>query len=103
MEISNNPDHVPMGSTEAWHCLHEKLKSEVTDLFWWIKTRPLHAKSYILPWLQVSLKVRRSRVSTYLVDPVALETEEQTLKREQTERDVLEALGEYKCDSTMSV
>ncbi len=41
-------------------------------------------------------------VSTYLTDPVALETEEQTLKREQTDRDVLEALCEYKCDSGMS-
>ena len=32
-----------------------------------------------------------------------METEEQTLEREQNERDVLEALGEYKCDSGMSV
>ena len=38
-----------------------------------------------------------------LPDPVALETEEQTLEREQNERDVLEALGEYKCDARMSV
>ncbi len=38
-----------------------------------------------------------------LPDPVALETEEQILKREQNERDVLEALGEYKCDAGMSV
>jgi hypothetical protein len=28
-----------------------------------------------------------------------LETEEQTLEREQDELDVLEALGEYKCDA----
>jgi len=32
-----------------------------------------------------------------------LETEEQTLEREQNEPDVLEALGEYKCDAGMSV
>ena len=32
-----------------------------------------------------------------LPDPVALETEEQTLEREQNKRDVLEALGGYKC------
>jgi hypothetical protein len=35
-----------------------------------------------------------------------LETEEQTLEREQNERDVLEALGDsggYKCDTRMSV
>jgi len=35
--------------------------------------------------------------SASLPDPVALETAEQTLEREQNERDVLEALGEYKC------
>ena len=32
-----------------------------------------------------------------------METEEQTLEREQNERDVLEALGEYNCDAGMSV
>jgi hypothetical protein len=32
-----------------------------------------------------------------------LETEEQMIKREQNERDVLVALGEYKCDAGMSV
>jgi hypothetical protein len=32
-----------------------------------------------------------------------LETEEQTLEREQNERDVLEALGDYKYDTGMSV
>jgi hypothetical protein len=32
-----------------------------------------------------------------------LETEEQTLEREQNERDVLETLGEYKCDGGMCV
>ncbi len=32
-----------------------------------------------------------------------METEELTLKREQNEPDVLEALGEYKCDAGMSV
>jgi hypothetical protein len=32
-----------------------------------------------------------------------LETEEQTLEREQNERDALEALGDYKCDAGMSV
>ncbi len=41
--------------------------------------------------------------SASLPDPVALETEEQTLEREENERDVLEALGEYKCDAGMSV
>ena len=34
--------------------------------------------------------------SESLPDPVALETEEQTLEREQNESDVLEALGQYK-------
>jgi hypothetical protein len=43
--------------------------------------------------------------SASLPDPVALETlaEEQTLKSEQNERNVLEAPGEYKCDAGMSV
>ena len=41
--------------------------------------------------------------SASLPDPVALETEEHSLEREQNERDVLEALGEYKCDAGMSV
>ncbi len=36
-------------------------------------------------------------------DPVVLETEEEMLEREQNERDVLDALGEYKCDAGMSV
>ena len=36
-----------------------------------------------------------------LPDPVVLETEEQSLEREQNERDVLEALCEYKCDAVM--
>ena len=35
-----------------------------------------------------------------LPDPVALETEEHTLQIDQNERDVLEALGEYKCPVT---
>jgi hypothetical protein len=39
----------------------------------------------------------------FLPDPVALETQEQRLEREQNERDVLEALGEYKCDAGMFV
>ena len=41
--------------------------------------------------------------SASLPDPVALETEEQTHEREQNERDVLDVLGEYKCDAGMSV
>ena len=41
--------------------------------------------------------------SASLSDPVTLETQEQTLEREQNERDVLEALDEYKCDTGMSV
>ena len=41
--------------------------------------------------------------SASLPNPVALETEEQGLEREQNERDVLEALGEYKRDTGMSV
>ena len=32
-----------------------------------------------------------------------LETEDQMLEREQNERDVLETLGEYMCDSGLSV
>ncbi len=41
--------------------------------------------------------------SATIPDPgedVVLETEKQTLEREQNEHDVLEALGEYKCDLT---
>ena len=41
--------------------------------------------------------------SASLPDPVSLETEEQRLEREQNEHDVLEALGDYKCDAEMSV
>ena len=41
--------------------------------------------------------------SASLSDPVALETEEQRLEREQTELDVPEALGDYKCDAGISV
>jgi hypothetical protein len=42
--------------------------------------------------------------SASLPDPVALETEVQRLEREQNERDVLEALGDYtECDARMSV
>ena len=41
--------------------------------------------------------------SVFLPDPVSLETQEDTLEREQNERDVLEALGEYNCDTGMSV
>ena len=41
--------------------------------------------------------------SASLSDPVVLETEELTLEREQDERDVLEALDEYKCDTGMPV
>jgi hypothetical protein len=41
--------------------------------------------------------------SASLSDPVVLETEDQILEREQNELDVLEALGEYKCDSGMFV
>ncbi len=41
--------------------------------------------------------------SASLPDPVVLETEELTLEREQDERDVLEALDEYKCDTGMPV
>ena len=36
-------------------------------------------------------------------DPVPLETEEQTLERKQNECDVLEALGDYKCDTGVCV
>jgi hypothetical protein len=38
-----------------------------------------------------------------LPDPVALETEEQGLEKEQNEHDDLEALGAYKFDAGMSV
>ncbi len=38
-----------------------------------------------------------------LPDPVVLETEKQMLERNLNEGDVLDALGEYKCDSGMSV
>jgi hypothetical protein len=41
--------------------------------------------------------------SASLPDPVVLETEEHMLEREQNERDVLDALGKYKCDAGMSV
>ena len=41
--------------------------------------------------------------SESLPDPVTLETEDQNLEREKDEHDVLEALGEYKCDAGMSV
>jgi len=41
--------------------------------------------------------------SASLPDTVALETMDQSLEREQKERHVLEALGEYKCDTGMSV
>ena len=37
--------------------------------------------------------------STSLPGPVALETEKQSLGREQNERVVVEALGNYKCDT----
>ena len=41
--------------------------------------------------------------SSSLPDPVVLETEEQMLERNLNEGDVLDVLGEYKCDSGMSV
>ena len=41
--------------------------------------------------------------SASLAAPVVLETEEQMLERQQNELDVLEALGEHKCDTGMSV
>ena len=41
--------------------------------------------------------------SASLPDPVVLETEEHMLESERNERDVLDALGEYKCDAGMSV
>jgi hypothetical protein len=44
-----------------------------------------------------------SRVKFCIPSSCSLETEDQTLEREQKERDVLEALGEYKCDAGMSV
>jgi hypothetical protein len=40
--------------------------------------------------------------SASLPDPVALETEEQRLERKRNWHDVLEALGDYKCDAGMS-
>jgi hypothetical protein len=49
------------------------------------------------------LDASRVRFSASLPDPVALETEKQSLEREQNERDVLEALGDYKCDAGMPV
>jgi hypothetical protein len=48
-------------------------------------------------------EVASGSVSLPEADPVALETEEQRLEREQNERDVFEALGDYKCDAEMSV
>ena len=41
--------------------------------------------------------------SASLPDRAVLETEEQMLEREQNERDVLDALGEYEYDTGMSV
>jgi hypothetical protein len=41
--------------------------------------------------------------SVSLPDHVVLKTEEQMLERELNEGDVLDALGEYKCDAGMSV
>ncbi len=41
--------------------------------------------------------------SASLPDPVVLETEEQMLEREQNKRDVLDALGEVKCDADVRV
>ena len=41
--------------------------------------------------------------SESLPDPVPFETEDQRLDREENERDVLEGLGDYKCDTGMSV
>jgi hypothetical protein len=41
--------------------------------------------------------------SASLLDPVVLETEEQMFDRKQNEHAILEALGEYKCDTGMSV
>jgi len=37
------------------------------------------------------------QAETALPDPVALKTEEQPPEREQTERHVLDAVGDYKC------
>jgi hypothetical protein len=48
-------------------------------------------------------QVALGSVSLPEADPVALETEEQRLEREHNERDVFEALGDYKCDAEMSV
>ena len=47
--------------------------------------------------------VQVSSDSASLPDSVALETEEHRLEREQNEHDVLDALGDYKCDAWMSV
>ena len=41
--------------------------------------------------------------SVSLPHPVSLETEDQTFERDQKECDVLETLGEYKCDTGRSV
>ena len=41
--------------------------------------------------------------SASLPDPIALGTQEQRLESEQNACDVLEALGDYKCDAGMSV
>ncbi len=41
--------------------------------------------------------------SASLPETVTLETDKERLEREQNERDVLEALGDYKCDAGMSV
>jgi hypothetical protein len=51
----------------------------------------------------ILLTTRCASGSASLPDPTTLETEAQTLEREQNVRDVLEALGEYKCDAGMSV
>ena len=48
-------------------------------------------------------QVASGSVSLPEADPVALETEEQRLEREHNERDVFEALGDYKCDAGISV
>ena len=41
--------------------------------------------------------------SASLPFPVVVETEEHMLEREQNDRDVLDALGKYECDTGMSV
>jgi hypothetical protein len=51
----------------------------------------------------ILLTTRCASGSASLPDPTTLETEAQKLEREQNVRDVLEALGEYKCDAGMSV